>query len=181
MTVKKEDREWLGSSLEQIMNQNGWSCESWARRAGISPTTLTRFINKQTDHVPSTSTLLKLEQAAGRPLLGSTVQSEFIESNAALKERVIKAGDYIKAIRENAGFTQRQLAQKLDFPHYGMISQIETGAAILSSRYWKILSEITGADIVELTHILTESYYPEIYGILISSSDWKKGETEQCA
>ena len=181
MTVKNEDKEWLRNSLEQIMRQNGWSCESWARKAGISPTTLTRFINKQTNHVPSTSTLLKLEQAAGKPLLGTTLQSEFMDTNAAHKERLLKAGNYMKKIREEAGFTQRQLATKLRFNHYGIISQIETGATILSSQYWKELCEITGSDIIELTHILTNAYYPEIYEVLMLQHDLKKGKPEKCA
>ena len=114
----KEDAEWLRNNLNQAMREQGWTCEHWARQAGIAPTTLTRFMNKQTHHVLSTSTLLKLEKAIGRPLLGSVVEEHQWEHQEAVQNNR-KVGIYIKSCREKTGYTQRRLAVELNLQHYG--------------------------------------------------------------
>ena len=48
MPEKDEDTDWLRKSLNEVMTSKGWSCEHWARKAQVAPTTLTRFINRQT-------------------------------------------------------------------------------------------------------------------------------------
>lgn len=50
------------------MKQREWSAEHWARKAHISGTTITRFINtKDPSRTPSHGTLEKLARAAGVP------------------------------------------------------------------------------------------------------------------
>ncbi len=162
-----EDSNWLRSQLQNVLSSNGWSCEQWAKRAGIAPTTLTRFINKQTAHVPSTSTLLKLERAAGRPLLGATAGSAFEEAHQEAKARTREAGDYIKSLRERVQMSQRQFSIRLNIKHYGFVSQVETGSTYLPAEYWPPLCELCGEDIKKFTHFVFARYYPDLYNTLM--------------
>ena len=61
---------WQGCTIRvwmrQVMSEKGVSCEAWAKSAKVSPTTLTRFLNDpESDHIPSTKTLIKLSEKAG--------------------------------------------------------------------------------------------------------------------
>lgn len=164
---KNEDSNWLRNQLQNVLASNGWSCEQWARRAGVAPTTLTRFINEQTTHVPSTSTLLKLERAAGRPLLGATAGSAFEEAHLESKARTREAGQYIKSLRERASMSQRQFAQRIGIAHYGFVSQVETGSTYLPASYWPPLCELCNEDIKKFTHFVFARYYPDLYNTLM--------------
>lgn len=161
----KEDAEWLRNNLSRAMQEQGWTCEHWARQAGVAATTLTRFMNKQTHHVLSTSTLLKLEKAIGRPLLGSVVDEHQWEHQVAVTSNK-QVGDYIRWCREKKGYTQRRLAKELNLQHYGMISQIETGKIRMPFKWLSLLTNIIDTDEVKLTHLVMSSYYPEVYDIV---------------
>jgi hypothetical protein len=57
------------------MEQKSWTAEEWARQAGISGTTITRFLNfDDPGRTPSTRTLEKLRSAAGLPPMQETNQ-----------------------------------------------------------------------------------------------------------
>ena len=168
-----EDSEWLRSQLQNVLSANGWTCEQWAKRAGIAPTTLTRFINKQTTHVPSTSTLLKLERAAGRPLLGATSENIFLTNLEKTKAETKQAGAYIRDLRMSTKMSQRAFATALKIKHYGFISQVESGATFLPSEYWPRVCDLCGENITRFTHKLMSHYYPEIYENLTSEEGQK--------
>lgn len=52
--------------MKQVIEEQGMSCEAWAREAGVSPTTLTRFLaDPNAKHVPSTKSIIKLAKVAG--------------------------------------------------------------------------------------------------------------------
>lgn len=161
----KEDAEWLRNNLNQAMREQGWTCEHWARQAGVAPTTLTRFINRQTHHVLSTSTLLKLEKAIGRPLLGSVVEEHQWEHQVHVESNA-QVGDYIRSCRQKKGYTQRRLASELNLQHYGMISQIETGKIRMPFKWIPLLTHLVNADESYLAHLVMSSYYPDIYNII---------------
>jgi len=161
----QEDAEWLRNNLKSAMAEQGWSCEHWARQAGIAATTLTRFMNHQTHHVLSTSTLLKLEKAIGKPLLGSVVEEHQFEHQVAVESNR-QVGDYIKICRQRKGYTQRRLAKELNLQHYGMISQIETGKIRMPFKWIPILTRLIDTDEIHLTHLIMSSYYPDIYSII---------------
>lgn len=58
----------LRAWMKDVLAHENWSCEKWARNAGVAPTTITRFHNNQTDRLPSTTTLLKLAACTSTPL-----------------------------------------------------------------------------------------------------------------
>lgn len=55
--------------IRSVLAEKDWTCERWAREAGVHPVTLTRFI-KQDRALISQSTLIKLVDAAKRPFAG---------------------------------------------------------------------------------------------------------------
>jgi transcriptional regulator with XRE-family HTH domain len=56
-----ELRDWM----KAVMEMRRWSAQRWADTAGISATTITRFLKANSAFVPSTTTINKLSQAAG--------------------------------------------------------------------------------------------------------------------
>ena len=56
-----EIREWMRA----VMEVRGWSAQRWADMAGISGSTITRFLSGASPFVPSTTTINKLSQVAG--------------------------------------------------------------------------------------------------------------------
>jgi transcriptional regulator with XRE-family HTH domain len=51
--------------IDYLVQQTGLDLTSLARRAGLAPSTLTRFMNQQVKHTLSAKTLLRLFDAAG--------------------------------------------------------------------------------------------------------------------
>ena len=168
MPENDEDTDWLRRCLVEVMNSKGWSCEHWARRAKVAPTTLTRFINKQTNHVPTTNTLLKLERAAGRPILGATAEFEHDSITLEQNKKAQIAGDYLKKLRLKANMTQRAVCLSMNYDHYGYVSQLEKGATFLPFKDYEPYSELLSEDLIKFTTILMQNYYPEIYDRITS-------------
>ncbi|HAY47076.1 MAG TPA: hypothetical protein DCY55_12460 [Gammaproteobacteria bacterium] len=171
MPENDEDTDWLRKSLNEVMASKGWSCEHWARKAQVAPTTLTRFINRQTNHVPTTNTLLKLERAAGRPILGSTAEFEHDEITIKQNEKTKIAGTYLKDLRLKSNMTQRTVCLSMNYDHYGYVSQLEKGATFLPFMDFEPYAELLSEDVIKFTAILMQNYYPEIYDRITS----KKG------
>lgn len=73
--------------IARALEKTGWTATELARRAGVAPSTLTRFLNSpEAKHVPSTKTLTKVAEAAN--VAGPSVpiveasEDEFFEANA---------------------------------------------------------------------------------------------------
>lgn len=60
----KPEQKIVVAWMKRIMGLRDWSAEQWSRRAGISPTTLTRAMRPSYDGVTSLPVLHKLAQAA---------------------------------------------------------------------------------------------------------------------
>jgi transcriptional regulator with XRE-family HTH domain len=54
--------------IREILAVSGLTLTRLARQANLAPSTLTKFINNQTDDMPSTRTLIKLTEATGLEL-----------------------------------------------------------------------------------------------------------------
>ena len=65
MQNDKKIRQTLVEWLRDVMRENDWSAEDWARHAGTSPTNLTRLLSRDDASLPGTETLFKLSRAAG--------------------------------------------------------------------------------------------------------------------
>lgn len=71
-----------------------------------------------------------------------------------------KAGAYLRSLREERGLTQRDVAEKLGYDYYTMISQVETGAARLPPEDVLAWAAIYGIDASEMARRLLYFYDP---------------------
>jgi hypothetical protein len=51
--------------MREVMAAKGWSANEWAKRAGTSPTNITRVLSPTSGIIPSGATISKLSRAAG--------------------------------------------------------------------------------------------------------------------
>ena len=66
------DRELIRAFMERAAEAVGADLTGLARRAGMAPSTITRFVNGEVKHLPSARTLLKISAASGVPLFAGT-------------------------------------------------------------------------------------------------------------
>lgn len=54
-------REWM----QTVMLENNWTIDKWAKKAGTTPTNLTRILNNNYSLLPTLRTFVKLVNSAG--------------------------------------------------------------------------------------------------------------------
>ena len=90
----------------------------------------------------------------------------FEKGSPSSKERRKEAGRWLKEMRQRAGLSQLDLAQKLGLKYYTFISQVENGFGRVPSdsmEAWAVALGLAPADFVR--HLL--SYYdPDLYRLL---------------
>ena len=59
-----EPRRHLQKWVRQVLSENNWSAEEWGRRAGTSPTNITRLLQPGVS-MPSSVTIAKMAAACG--------------------------------------------------------------------------------------------------------------------
>lgn len=60
-TARRAIKVWM----KDVLSSRNWTASEWARRAGTSPTNITRFLSPVSKLVPSGGTISKLARAAG--------------------------------------------------------------------------------------------------------------------
>ena len=66
-TSRRSIKVWM----REVMQTKGWTANEWARKAGTSPTNITRFLAPTSTIIPSSSTISKLSRVAGsQPRMG---------------------------------------------------------------------------------------------------------------
>ena len=66
-TSRRSIKVWM----REVMQTKGWTANEWARKAGTSPTNITRFLAPTSTIIPSSSTIAKLSRVAGsQPRMG---------------------------------------------------------------------------------------------------------------
>ena len=77
-------RRWIRT----VLQEQGWSAEEWARRAGTSPTNITRILAVEDFSLPNADTLARLAIAAGsQPDLTSRKGKEGPHNTVPLLDR----------------------------------------------------------------------------------------------
>jgi transcriptional regulator with XRE-family HTH domain len=82
------------------------------------------------------------------------------------KELRIQAGRWLRALRENRGLSQRELAQKVGAEYYTLISQLEHGRGRISPDDYLVWAGALGVDEREFVLRLMFHYDPLTHGIL---------------
>lgn len=80
-----------------------------------------------------------------------------------------KAGNLLKELRLSRDMTQKELAEKVGFPYYTMISQIESGATRLPPAQMVAYAEALNIPARELVRLVLQYYDPITFDILFTN------------
>lgn len=80
-----------------------------------------------------------------------------------------EGGRWLKQCRENAGLSQRQLAELVGAEYYTFISQLETGRGRIPPDRYHLWAEALGIPPKEFVRNVLRFYDPVTYGILFES------------
>jgi transcriptional regulator with XRE-family HTH domain len=76
------------------------------------------------------------------------------------------AGAWLKGLRETAGLTQLELANRLGFKYYAFVSQVEIGFARLPTEKIEAWASEVGVDPAWFARRLLSYYEPELHRVL---------------
>ena len=82
-----------------------------------------------------------------------------------------QAGRWLKALREEAGLSQRQLATKVGSDYYTFISQLESGRGRIPPDKYLVWAAALACDPREFVKEIMRFYDPVTYGILFARAD----------
>ncbi|QDG74946.1 helix-turn-helix transcriptional regulator [Labrenzia sp. PHM005] len=80
----------------------------------------------------------------------------------------LQAGSWLKAAREEAGLSQRDLATKMGALYYTFISQIESGKGRLPADRYEIYAGALGVDKRDFAIKMLEFYEPTTYELIFN-------------
>src|SRR5262249_25373936 len=85
---------------------------------------------------------------------------------AEAKERRKLAGTWLKELRRRAGLSQIELADRLGFKYYTVVSQIENGFGRVTTESIEAWARNVGADPAKFARELLSYYEPEMHRLL---------------
>ena len=77
-----------------------------------------------------------------------------------------QAGRWLRQMREQRGFTQRELAQAVQVEYYTFISQIESGRGRIPPDRYELWAKALNVDVRTFVKALTRFYDPITYRLL---------------
>ena len=98
--------------------------------------------------------------------------------NPATLEIRKQAGLWLKQKREDAGLTQRELAELLELDYYTIVSQLETGRGRVSPARYVDWARALRIDPREFVYHLMRFYDPETFRILFDNQEWSRLKLE---
>lgn len=81
-----------------------------------------------------------------------------------------EGGRWLKSLREAAGLSQRQLAQRVGVDYYSFISQLETGRGRVPPERYAAWAKALNVDTVEFVKTLMSYYDPVTHRILFGEA-----------
>ena len=130
---KEEAKKQFGKNLKELRLKMNMSQDELAKKIGYKGRSAINKIETGVNDMPR-ETVIRCAEALGVSpieLFKETVEIEDTES-AIDNDRLIKFGDYIKALREAEGLSQEELAIKSGFAGRAAISAIEKGKNYIS-------------------------------------------------
>lgn len=82
------------------------------------------------------------------------------------KERRKRAGEWLKTLREKAGLTQIELADRLGFKYYAFVSQVERGYGRVPTDKIIRWAQAVGTEPRSFAQRLISFYEPELHRVL---------------
>lgn len=77
-----------------------------------------------------------------------------------------EAGHWLKRLREDAGLTQMELANRLDVKYYSFISQVENGFSRVPTVKLEPWAQILGVNPAYFARCLISFYEPDLHRVL---------------
>lgn len=87
------------------------------------------------------------------------------------KEQRVVFGQWLKALRETAGLSQRDLADRLSLDYYTFISQLENGRGKIPAHRYAEWAIALGQDPKNFVKELLRHYEPLTYQILFDTEE----------
>jgi transcriptional regulator with XRE-family HTH domain len=82
------------------------------------------------------------------------------------REQRKQAGAWLKGLREEAGLTQLELADRLGFKYYAFVSQVETGFSRVPTEKMEAWAQSLGVEPRQFAQRLLAHYEPELHRVL---------------
>lgn len=104
----------------------------------------------------------------------TTYKANSKESRALRK----RAGRFLKHCRNNAGLTQRELAELINIDYYTFISQLECGQGRVPPNLYEPLSKALGVNLTEFVKEMLKYYDPFTYHALYGIHPYDELQSE---
>jgi transcriptional regulator with XRE-family HTH domain len=95
-------------------------------------------------------------------------QSSASKADDKRQDLRLQAGAWLKAAREQAGLSQRELAGKMGALYYTFISQIESGKGRLPADRYEIYADALGIDPRDFAVKMLEFYEPTTHKLIFN-------------
>lgn len=102
------------------------------------------------------------------------MRAEKIQDDPERKMLRERGGAWLKKLREDAGLSQRQLAEAVDVGYYTFISQIESGRGRIPSDRYGEWARALKVDPQSFVCTLLSYYDPSIYAILFGDDNERR-------
>lgn len=86
------------------------------------------------------------------------------------RENRVTLGLWLRALREEKGLSQRELADSLSLDYYTFISQLENGRGKIPSHRYVEWAQALGQDPREFVKMLLKHYEPKTFNVLFEES-----------
>ena len=91
-------------------------------------------------------------------------------TSADAKARRKHAGMVLKQLRAKAGYTQKELAEKVGLEYYTFVSQIENGSGRVPVELYGEFAKAYDVDVEKFSRMLVRLYDPAVYNWLFYNS-----------
>jgi transcriptional regulator with XRE-family HTH domain len=88
-----------------------------------------------------------------------------------MAERRREAGAWLRRLREDRGFTQRQLAERVGIDYYTFVSQIEAGRGRIPADRYQRWADALDVEARAFVRKMLRFYEPSTYQILFETPD----------
>lgn len=89
-----------------------------------------------------------------------------MKQTSSVKQQRKEAGTWLKELREAAGLTQLDVANRLGFKYYAFVSQVETGFSRVPNEKIEPWAKVLGVDPSTFARRLLSFYEPELHRVL---------------
>jgi transcriptional regulator with XRE-family HTH domain len=93
-----------------------------------------------------------------------------MKHSSSLKAQRKQAGTWLKGLREEAGLTQMDVANRLGLKYYAFISQVETGFSRVPHEKMEPWARVLGVEPAQFARRLLAFYEPELHRVLYEAT-----------